>query len=77
MNDQLRAWLAPLIEEADKRNLDLSGEILTANNPDLANNPTPGKINQPMNWELFGRLVIERLGWQDSYPAEPQPLKID
>lgn len=70
MNDQLRAWLAPVIEEATRQGLDLSGETLTANKP------PEGKLYAPMNWELFGQLVIKRLGWQDTYPLEPPELAI-
>lgn len=70
MNDQLRAWLAPLMEEATNRGLDLSGETLTASKP------PEGKLYAPMNWELFGQLVIKRLGWEETYPLEPPQLEI-
>lgn len=65
MNDTLRLWLAPLIAEARERGIELSAELL------IAANSEEGKLHSRMNWELFGQLIIERLGWQDSYPLTP------
>jgi len=65
MNDNLRAWLMPLYEEAKQQGLELSAEIL------IASKPPEGKLSGPMNWELFGQLLIERLGLADTYPATP------
>jgi hypothetical protein len=65
LNDELKAWLAPLVSEAHDRGLELSGEILTAAKP------PEGKLYGPMNWVLFGELVIRRLGWEETYPEAP------
>lgn len=73
MNDNLRAWLAPLITQATEQGLDLSAEIL------IASKPPEGKLCGPTNWELLGQLIIKRLGLEDEYPSSPnserRPLK--
>jgi hypothetical protein len=55
MDDSIRAKLAPLLAEAQERGIELSAEIL------IANKPPEGKLYAPMNWELFGQLVAQRL----------------
>lgn len=65
MNDDLRAWLAPLYSAAKEQGLELSAEIL------IASKPPEGRLSAPLNWELFGQLLIQRLGWQEDYPPAP------
>lgn len=73
MNDNLRAWLAPLVAEATDKGLDLSAEML------MASQPPEGRLYGPTNWELFGQLLIKRLGLEGEYPSSPngerRPLK--
>jgi hypothetical protein len=66
MNDDLRAWLAPLYAASQERGFELSAEIL------IACKPPEGRLSAPMNWELFGQLLIQRLGWEDDYPPAPK-----
>lgn len=63
--DGVKAWIAPLLAEAVERGVELSTETL------VAAKPPEGQLYGPMNWLLFGQLVIRRLGLEDSYPAEP------
>lgn len=65
LNDELRGWLAPLVAEAHSRGMGLSAETL------IAAKPPEGQLYGPMNWVLFGQLVIKRLGWEDVYPDSP------
>lgn len=65
MKDDLRGWLAPLMSEARDRGMNLSVELLTANKP------PKGRLSGAMNWVLYGQLIIERLGWEDTYPDSP------
>jgi hypothetical protein len=65
LNDNLRGWLAPLVSEAHSRGLELSAETL------IAAKPPEGQLNGPMNWILFGQLIIKRLRLEDSYPSTP------
>ena len=63
--DEVKAWLAPLLAEAFERGIELSAETL------IAAKPKEGQLNGSMNWLLLGQLVIQRLGLEGSYPAEP------
>jgi hypothetical protein len=65
LNDEIRGWLAPLVYEAHERGMELSAEIL------IAGKPPEGKLYGPMNWVLFGQLIIKRLGWEETYPDSP------
>jgi len=65
VNDSLRAWLGPLLKEATERGIETSSEIL------IAAKPPEGKLYGPFNWLLFGQLLIRKLGWEDTYPSEP------
>lgn len=65
MNDDLRGWLAPLVTACQEQGLELSAEIL------IASKPPEGELVAPMNWELFGQLLIQRLGLEGSYPNSP------
>lgn len=65
LNDELRGWLAPLVSEAHSRGMELSAETLTAGKP------PEGQLYGPMNWVLFGQLIIKRLGWEETYPDSP------
>lgn len=65
LNDEIRGWLAPLVHEAHSRGLELSAETL------IACKPPEGQLYAPMNWVLFGQLVIKRLGWEETYPDTP------
>jgi hypothetical protein len=66
-SEEIKYWIAPLLVEALDRGIDLQPETETATE-------TPeGQPYGPMNWILFGQLVIQRLGLLDRYPAEPHP----
>lgn len=65
MKDDLRGWLAPLMSEAQEQGINLSVELL------IATKPPEGRLSGPMNWVLYGQLIIERLGWEDTYPDSP------
>lgn len=65
LNDEIRGWLAPLVHEAHTRGLELSAETL------IASKPPEGQLYAPMNWVLFGQLIIKRLGWEETYPDSP------
>jgi hypothetical protein len=65
LNDNLRAWLAPLITEAEEKGVGVTAAFL------IASRPPEGKLNGPANWELFGQLLIRDLGLEGSYPSTP------
>lgn len=65
LNDEIRGWLAPLVSEAHSRGMELSAETL------IAGKPPEGQLYGPMNWVLFGQLIIKRLGWEEVYPDSP------
>lgn len=69
MKDDLRGWLAPLMSEARDRGINLSVELL------IANKPPEGRLSGPMNWVLYGQLIIGRLSWEDTYPDSPSSEK--
>lgn len=64
-DDALRAWLSPLLKEALERGMDTSVEVL------IAGKPPEGQLYGPFDYVLFGQLLIRRLGWESTYPAEP------
>jgi hypothetical protein len=70
LNDELRGWLAPLVSEAHSRGMELSAETLTAAKP------PEGQLYGPMNWVLFGQLIIRRLDWEDTYPNSPSSQRV-
>jgi hypothetical protein len=70
MKDELRGWLAPLVSEARKKGMELSAETLTAAKP------PEGQLYGPMNWVLFGQLIIRRLGWEETYPDSPSSQRV-
>ena len=61
MNDQLRAWIAPLLAEAKRRGIDLGAESKLC------------LEGQAFNWLLFGELAIAKLDLKD-YPQPPRRL---
>jgi hypothetical protein len=63
--DKVKAWLAPLLVEAQERGIDLQPET------EAATETREGQPYGPMNWLLFGGLVIKRLGIEGSYPPAP------
>lgn len=64
-DDNLRRWLSPLLKETLDRGLDTSGEYLSAATP------PDGRLFGPFDYVLFGQLLIKRVGWENTYPAEP------
>ena len=64
-DDNLRAWLAPILKASLEQGIDTSGEVLSAGKP------PEGQLLGAFDWVLFGQLLIKRLGWEGSYPSEP------
>jgi hypothetical protein len=60
---ELILWLSPLLHEVKERGLDTKREKEEA-----------GGVGE-FDYELYGRLLIKLLGWEDNYPQEPaKPL---
>lgn len=64
-DDNLRAWLAPILKESLEQGMDTSSEFLQASQP------PHGQLYGPFDYLLFGQLLIKRLGWEGNYPSEP------
>jgi len=72
------AWLAPMIDEAKKRCVDITPLLQQAWIPaveaDIPALDWFGPLSarkRCTDWVQFGRLLRHQLGWDDTYPAPP------
>jgi len=83
MRAETNDWLLPMIEEADRRSLEIAPFLYAASMPaaeaatawgDWLAALGPADGMRAVEWVRFGRLLRHELGWDDTYPDHPDTL---
>lgn len=84
MREESSAWLAPMLEEADRRYIDVQALLRQAAMAAAEADPhpsvdaatqqasqMPGARALAVDWIRLGALLRHELGWDDTYPPLP------
>jgi len=77
VRDETSEWLAPMLDAADANTVrglmvQASMPIPEADSPELDWLAQHDPHARAIDWIRFGHLLRHELGWDDTYPAEPQ-----